>query len=236
MKALESPLVSTTVGGVAFLVTWLVTVQSAAPSIRPPATPAAANHASAETHEPEHAQPMAPLEPVESWVYFNPEVDQLIKELKAEKEALAAREQDLNQLSTRLKTERKEIDLVAQTVTQTQAEIDKRISDIKAAVEKQYKDLKAEFEKRHIEVKAEELPNLKRLAKTYGSMTPGGAAGILREMDDVTVVKVLSQMKESETGLILEALSKQGAPEAQRVAELTEKLRLAKSPQPSPKP
>ncbi len=190
-------------GGLAFLITWLLTLQSAAPSIRPPAPPAA------------HAEeaPRTPLAPVESWVYFNPEIDQLIKELKAEKEALTTREHDLNQLSTRLKTERKEIDEVAETVKRIQAEIDKRV----------------------VEVKADEVTNLKRLAKTYASMTPGGVAGIFRGQDDSSVVKALTQMKEIEIGPILEAMSAQGPAEAKRANELIEKLRLAKLPPAKPK-
>lgn len=204
MKALESPLISSTAGGLAFLATWFFTLNSAAPSIRP-AAPLASAHAAPRAE--------APKGPVESWIYFNPEIDLLIKELKAEKEALVAREQDLNQLSIRLKTERKEIDLVADTVKSIQADIDKRV----------------------VEVKADELPNLKRLAKTYASMTPSGAAGILRELNDSAVIKVLTQMKEAETGPILEAMAKQGPSEAQRAAELIDRLRLAKLPPVKPK-
>lgn len=206
MKALESPLVSTAAGGVAFLLTWMLTLQSAAPNIRP----AAVAHQAAAAP----GVPAAPTYPVESWVYYNPEVDQLIKDLKAERDALTAREQDLKQLAARLTTERSELDQVADSVKKMQAEIEKRL----------------------VEIKADEVPNLKRLAKSYSSMSPAGAAGIFREMEDSAVVKILAVMKDTENGPILEALARQGPAEATRAAALTEKLRLARVPATKAKP
>ncbi len=206
MKALESPLVSTTAGGIAFLLTWVVTLQSAAPSIRPSAPAAAGAHG--ETHA------AAPAHPVESWVYYNPEVDQLIKDLKEQRESLEARAEDLNSLEARLKTERTELGQVAESVRKMQAEIEQRIT----------------------EVKADEIPNLKRLAKSYGAMTPAGAVAILKELDDPAVVKILVMMKDSETGPVLEAMARQGPEEAARAAALTEKIRLARVPATTAKP
>lgn len=199
MKALQSPLVSTAVGGVAFLLTWVFTLLAAAPSIRP--APPVLRDAQGVEVKP------ASFYPVESWLYLNPEADQLIRELKTEKEALAARAEDLNQLSARLKTERAELDQVTESVKKIQADIDQRL----------------------LEVKAEEVPNLKRLAKSYSAMTPAGAATILREQDDATVAKALSYMKDAENGPILEAIARLGPAEAQRAASLTEKLRLLRS-------
>lgn len=206
MKALESPIVSTAAGGVAFLLTWMLTLQSAAPNIRPAAI----------THKAAAAPgvPAAPTYPVESWVYYNPEVDQLIKDLKAERDALTAREEDLKQLAARLTTERSELDQVADSVKKMQAEIEKRL----------------------VEIKADEIPNLKRLAKTYSSMSPAGAAAILREMEDNAVVKILALMKDTENGPILEGMGRQSPADATRAAALTEKLRLARVPATKAKP
>ncbi len=202
MKALESPLVSSVVGGVAFLATWLFTLLSAAPSIRPAAAPAKTIIA------PDGTVVAAPSHPVESWVYYNPEVDLLMKELKSERKALATKEQELQALADRLKAERTELDQVAASVKKMQSEIDQQLTDIKA----------------------EEIPNLKRLAKTYSTMTPAGAAELLSKLDDVPVVKTLAVMKEAEVGPILEALTRMGPTEATRAAALTEKIRLAKQP------
>ncbi|HXJ73036.1 MAG TPA: hypothetical protein VNM37_09285, partial [Candidatus Dormibacteraeota bacterium] len=78
--------------------------------------------------------------------------------------------------------------------------------------------------------------NLKRLSKMYASMEPAGAARILRELDDVVVVKILGLMKEAETGLILEAMARLGEPETKRAAALSENLRAAAAQKAPPKP
>jgi len=201
MKALESPLVSSLVGGVTFLATWLFTLMSAAPSIRPP-VPAHAAVA------PDGTVIAAPSHPVESWIYYNPEVDMLLKELKSERMAFTDRERELQALAERLKAERTELDQVAASVKKMRAEIDQQLT----------------------EIKAEEVPNLKRLAKTYSTMTPAGAAELLGKLDDVPVVKTLALMKEAEVGPILEAMTRMGPEDANRAAALTEKIRLAKQP------
>jgi flagellar motility protein MotE (MotC chaperone) len=87
-----------------------------------------------------------------------------------------------------------------------------------------------------VEIKADEIPNLKRLAKSYATMTPAGAAAILREMEDNAVVKILVVMKDTENGPILEAMGRQGPADATRAAALTEKLRLARAPAAKAKP
>src|ERR1700720_1362746 len=60
-----------------------------------------------------------------SWEFTNPESEQLVAELKAEKKSLAKREQDLNDLAARLDTERSELSLVTQSVHQMQTDFDK---------------------------------------------------------------------------------------------------------------
>jgi flagellar motility protein MotE (MotC chaperone) len=60
-------------------------------------------------------------------------------------------------------------------------------------------------------------------------MEPAGAAKILRELDDVIVVKILGLMKEPDTGLILEAMSRLGEGETKRAASISENLRAAAS-------
>ncbi len=148
-----------------------------------------------------------------SWEFTNPEIDQLIAELKKERESLGAREQQLNELAVRLQTERSEIGQVTQAVHQLQMEFDKNI----------------------VRVKDEETANLKKLAKTYAAMTPEGAAAILAELDDETIVKVFAFMKEAESAPILEGMSKLGKTETKRAANISERLRLAIFRSPTPK-
>src|SRR5277367_5870496 len=57
-----------------------------------------------------------------SWDFNNPEADQLITELKQEKKGLQERQQQLDDLATRLNTERSEVSQVIQSVRKLQAE------------------------------------------------------------------------------------------------------------------
>lgn len=140
-----------------------------------------------------------------SWDYFNPELDELERELKQAKVDLAERDQQLNDLAVRLQAERAELNVVTQTVYQLQLELDRSI----------------------VRVQDEEAANLKRLAKVYSTMSPDGAAGILKQLDESVIVKILAFMKEGETAPILETLSRLGDAESRLAATLSERLRLA---------
>ncbi len=140
---------------------------------------------------------------VPSWEYQNPDVDMMIEELKKEKATLDKREKDLNALAERLQAERMEINVVTQSVFQMQKEFDGNIA----------------------RVTAEEAGNIKKLAKTYAAMSPEGAAVILKELDDTTLVKILAALKDSESAPIIELLGKQGDAAAKRMALITDRLR-----------
>ncbi len=139
-----------------------------------------------------------------SWEFQSQEADMLISELRIEKEALARREKDLNDLAERLQTERMEINVVTQAVHQLQVQIEASI----------------------VRISTEEVANIKKLARTYAAMSPEGAAPIMKELEEGTLIKILAVMRETETAPILEALSKLGAEEAKRVAQVTERLRF----------
>lgn len=136
------------------------------------------------------------------------EIEALVKELRDEREALSKREKELNEFASRLHAERDELSQLTNTVQRLQKDFDLSVS----------------------RVTEEEAVNLKKLAKTYSSMEPEGAAGIFKQMDDTAVVKIMVFMKEVETGPILAALSKGGEADAKRAADLTEKLRLSVVP------
>lgn len=139
-----------------------------------------------------------------SWEFKNPEADQLIAELKLEKESLAKRKKDLDDFAERLQVERLEINVVTQTVYQLQKQVEASI----------------------VRINAEEANNLKKLSRTYAAMSPEGAAPIMKEMEETTLTKILALMKETETAPILEVMSKLGPDEAKRVANISEKLRF----------
>ena len=140
-----------------------------------------------------------------SWEFHNPEADQLISELQAEKKDLDKRRQDLDELAARLEAERTEVTGARQEVELLQTNFDKSV----------------------LRVKEDETANLKKLAKVYSAMAPESAAAIFADMDDVAVSKIIVFMKDADTAGILEALSKKGDAEAKRAAALSERLRVA---------
>ena len=140
-----------------------------------------------------------------SWEFTNPEADQLVAELKSERTAVKKREQELDELAKRLAVEQTEVNQATQSVHQLQLDFDKNV----------------------VRIKEEETANLKKLAKVYAAMSPESAAKVFAEMEDQAVIKIMVFMKDSDTAAILEALAKNGQPEAKRVAGLSENLRLA---------
>jgi len=149
-----------------------------------------------------------------SWDFFNPEMDRLMTELTKEKKTVAMREEQLNELSTRLEAERAEINIVLQSVQRMQKEFDRNV----------------------VRVREEETANLKKLAKVYGAMTPEGAALIMKQMEDDQIVKFMVFMKDGETAPLLESFAKLGETEAKRAAAISERLRTAIYRNAAPKP
>ena len=153
---------------------------------------------------PGHRKSNEPVLTGPSWEFNNPEVDQIISELRAEKVALQEKEKSLRDLEARLKSDQKELMTATQTVHRLQAEFDRNVT----------------------RVREEETANLKRLAKLYATMTPEGAANVMRLLGDEQFMKILVYMKEVETAPILELIAKKSPADAKRVAELSERLRL----------
>jgi flagellar motility protein MotE (MotC chaperone) len=143
-----------------------------------------------------------------SWNFRNPEFEQWVEELKREREALAQRSQQLQELQKRLESERQEILSVTQTVHQLQMDFDKNV----------------------VRIKDQELENLKRQTKIVASMSPEGAAAMLNEMPEEQTVGVLFMLKPDAASLILDTLSKMGKTEAKHAAQLTERMRLVLPP------
>ncbi len=143
-----------------------------------------------------------------SWKFKNPEFDQWVAELKMEKSDLDVRTQQLQALQTRLDAERQEFSMATQAVYQLQAEFDRNV----------------------VRLKTQEITNLKQQAKVIAAMTPEGAAGMIAQMSDDDVVRLLAVMKPDEASLLLDALSKQGRDGAKHAAQLTARLRMVLPP------
>jgi len=149
----------------------------------------------------------------QGWDFWTIEMENLAAELKEEKLKLRKESDQLDQRAARLGAERQELDRIRQDIEGMRREIDERV----------------------ITIRVDEAKNLRGLAQTYATLSPAAAVAILKEMDDSTVVKILSLMKADVTGPIFEAMAAtpDGAPGgvtlAKRAALLSEKIRLMKS-------
>ena len=189
MKFLQAPITAMLLGGLSFLLTMFALIQK--PLI--------------ESAKPkEHTEE----DQVKSfWERHDPEVDQLLQELKAEKELLTKRAAELKELEARLAAERAELSQVTQRVAQVQQEFDQNV----------------------VRIKEEETPNLKKLVRMYTTMSPEGVSAIFRELDDEVIVKLLALMKEDQSAPLLEAMARQGDEQAKRAASLAEAMRKTTS-------
>jgi flagellar motility protein MotE (MotC chaperone) len=158
----------------------------------------------------EQAQNPEPVDEV-SWKFHNAEFDQWVEEIRRQREALALREQQLQELQTRIESERQELNYATQTVSQLQAEFDRNV----------------------VRIKDQEAENLKRQAKVLANMSPDSAAGLVNDMAEDEAVRILFTMKPDEASAVLEALSKIGRTEARRAAAFTERMRRALPPETS---
>jgi flagellar motility protein MotE (MotC chaperone) len=145
----------------------------------------------------------------QGWDFWTIEIDSLANELKEEKARQQKLAADLEQRAGRLAAEEQEL----------------------ARVRTELEAMRADIEARVITVGNDELKNLRGLAQTYSNLTPRAAVAIFRELDDITVVKILALMKPDVVGPILEEMTKNSGPDgslAERAAALSEKLRLIK--------
>ena len=147
-----------------------------------------------------------------SWTFHNPELSQLVSELQAEREAVAARAKALDALQARLAAERQEIYTATQAVQRLRTEFDSVVT----------------------RVSEQEAVNLKKLTRVYASMSPDGASRILKQMTDEQVVKLLALMKEDESAPILENLGQGSVEDAKRAAMISNRLRLTLVPPKKP--
>jgi flagellar motility protein MotE (MotC chaperone) len=144
------------------------------------------------------------------WDFWTIEMDNLSVDLKEERAKLQKQADLLDQRAARITAEEKEMERVRSDIEVLRKQIGDKVT----------------------EVSAEEAKNVRSLAQTYTSLSPHAAVAILREMDDSTAVKILSQMKPDVVGPIFEEMSKGSDGDvslAKRAAILSERLRLMKT-------
>lgn len=164
------------------------------------------------------ARPVAEVgeQKAQGWDFWTIEIDSLASELKEEKARLRKQSEALDQRAARVASEQQELEKLRSNVEAMQREIGEKV----------------------IAINADEAKNLKSLSQTYANLSPKAAVAIIRELDDVTAVKILSLMKADIVGPIFEEMSKTSAPApdntlAKRAALLSEKLRLMKANKPA---
>ncbi len=146
----------------------------------------------------------------QGWDFWTIEMDNLSSELKEERAKLKKQSELLDQRTARLQAEAAELEKIRNSIEAMRREIGERV----------------------IEINTDEAKNLRTLAQTYTNLTPRAAVAIIREMDDITVVKILSLMKPDVVAPIFEEMSRTPDKDGQlarRAAVLSEKLRLMKA-------
>lgn len=144
------------------------------------------------------------------WNFWTIEIEELANELKGERDRLRKQAEQMERREAQLTAERQELNKVRTEIEGIRQEIAAKI----------------------IEVNADEVKNIRGLASTYTNLSPKAAVAIIREMDDITVVKILSVMKSDGVTAIFEEMSHTSSPDgslAKRAATISDRLRLIKS-------
>jgi len=153
---------------------------------------------------------LATVKPVYSQA-VDPEMERALAELKAEKQKWDARSKLIEKKEQALSEHEKAV-----------AAAEKQVAAMREQLEQ---DFKREFKARVIEIHEAEKKNLKRLSKIYGQMKPDDAARLVKALEDETVVKILSLMKERQAGMVLAAYARTNETDAKRAAEISEMMR-----------
>jgi uncharacterized protein HemX len=103
------------------------------------------------------------------WNFWTIEIENLANELKGERERLHQQAEQLDRRETQLAAERQEL------------------SKVRTEIE----GLRQEIATKVVEINADESKKIRGLAQTYTNLTPRAAVAIIKEMDDLLVVKIL---------------------------------------------
>lgn len=158
----------------------------------------------------EKSTTLFPANAPRDWVFWTDEINKLAANLKDEREALDERSKELDQFEKRLAGERDELRKVRAELEGMRREVTDNIPKIEAS----------------------EKQNIKNLAKTYSTMKPQDAVAVMRELDDSSIVKILSSMKADVVGVIFQEMAKAKDADgtlAVRAARISEQLRLIQS-------
>jgi flagellar motility protein MotE (MotC chaperone) len=142
------------------------------------------------------------------------EIATLVQDIKAQRTAYLAGQQELKRKEARLEITRKDLET-------ERAEID-RLKQTLAEEWTEFKKARESFNRKVVELDTTEAKNLKQLAATYEGMAPDKAAAIIKKLDPETAVKTLSLMRDKKSAKVLENLDEDTA------ARMTERMALLK--------
>ncbi|OIR18776.1 hypothetical protein GALL_11160 [mine drainage metagenome] len=159
----------------------------------------------------------AAKKPQKPWDFWTVEIENLASDLRSERADVKKREDELDQREARLNLESQEL----------------------AKTRKQIEAMRDMIDQRLVEVGLGEQANLKKLAQTYAGLSPQAAVAIFRDLNDRTVVKLMSLMKPDAVGAIFEEMSRESVADpnlARRAASITDQLRLIRVAKPPTTP
>ena len=148
------------------------------------------------------------------WDFYTAEIDNLVNELKTERENYQKKAKDFAAVELRIATEKKELVRIREEIEKMRSELTEKTTEMQSA----------------------EKTNVRNLSRTYSSMKPTQAVAIISEMTDANIVKILALMKPDIQGKILAEMAKTSdgsgnATLAPRAAKLSDQLRLFKQQQ-----
>lgn len=146
-------------------------------------------------------------QPEKPWDFWTIEIESLAAELSDELQKINERAALLDARESRIEAEAQQLDRAREDLESLRKKLDREL----------------------VQLQEGESKNLRSLAQTYSALEPKAAVAILSEMDDGTVVKILSLMKADALAAILGEMGAAGRAEPEvvkRAARLSEKLRL----------
>jgi flagellar motility protein MotE (MotC chaperone) len=143
------------------------------------------------------------------WDVWSVEIDKLSSELRDAKARVQKEEDDMGLKTARIVSDRQELEKLREELNSMHRNISDKV----------------------VEIQADEAKNLRMLAQTYATLSPHAAVTIIHDLDDATVVKILSLMKPDTIGPIFEDMTQAdpSSSDGHRAAVLSEKLRLVRA-------
>lgn len=144
------------------------------------------------------------IEPVlegPSWVYVNPDLDELILELKARKEHIKRKEEELKLWELQIHKEMANLRSITNWVQSFQMDLEESANTLTDTEES----------------------NIKRLLDLFKSLQPAQTALILEPMTDEKIAKIFRLLKPTDVGPIVQLWLAQGGKAEERVHKILQK-------------